>query len=90
MTDFLLCHEKLEKMMGDEVDLLLWLEDDVILMEDFFPSLTSILSQHRARLDRAPWLDIKLYLKPGLRGESGFVSSTSTLSRYSLIFSDIL
>ena len=72
-------------MMGDDVELLLWLEDDVVLMENFFPSLTSILSHHRARLDRAPWLDIKLYLIPGLRGESGFVSSS--LSRYSLIFS---
>ena len=77
MTDFLLCQEELEKMMGDDVELLLWLEDDVVLMDNFFPSLTSILSHHRARLDRAPWLDIKLYLIPGLRGGSGFVSSTS-------------
>ena len=54
--------------MGDDVDLLLWFEDDVVLMENFFPTLTSILTHHTGRLARAPWLDIKLYLIPGLRG----------------------
>ena len=54
--------------MGDDVELLLWFEDDVVLMENFFPTLTSILTHHTGRLARAPWLDIKLYLIPGLRG----------------------
>ena len=55
-------------MMGDKVDLILWFEDDVVLMDKFFPTLTSILTHHSARLARGPWLDIKLYLIPGLRG----------------------
>ena len=54
--------------MGDDVELILWLEDDVVLMENFFPTLTSILDHHTEKLARAPWLDIKLYLIPGLRG----------------------
>ena len=73
MTDFILCHEELEKLMGDNVDLILWFEDDVVLMDKFFPTLTSILSHHTARLARHPWLDIKLYLIPGLRGGSGSI-----------------
>ena len=73
MTDFILCHDELEKMLGDDVDLLLWFEDDVVLMENFFSTITSILTHQTARLARAPWLDIKLYLKPSLRGESDFI-----------------
>ena len=57
-------------MMGDKVDLILWFEDDVVLMDKFFPSLASILTHHRGRLGRGPWLDIKLYLIPALRGQS--------------------
>ena len=56
--------------MGDNADLILWFEDDVVLMDKFFSTLTSILTHHTARLARDPWLDIKLYLIPGLRGES--------------------
>ena len=56
--------------MGDSADLILWFEDDVVLMDKFFPTLTSILTHHKARLARDPWLDIKLYLIPGLRGKT--------------------
>ena len=70
MTDFILCHDELEKMMGDSADLILWFEDDVVLMDKFFPTLTSIMTHNTARLSRDPWLDIKLYLIPGLRGKT--------------------
>ena len=73
MTDFILCYDELEKMMGDDVDLILWFEDDVVLMDKFFPTLTSILTHHTARLARDPWLDIKLYLIPALRGGSASI-----------------
>ena len=67
-------------MMGDKVDLILWFEDDVVLMDKFFPSLTSILTHHTARLARQPWLDIKLYLIPALRGGSGLIIPQPQLS----------
>ena len=44
------------------------LEDDVILMKDFFSTLLSSISLHRHRLSSAPWLDIKLYKLARLRG----------------------
>ena len=56
--------------MGDSADLILCFEDDVVLMDKFFPTLTSIMTHHTARLARDPWLDIKLYLIPGLRGKT--------------------
>ena len=69
VEDFIICHDELEKHLGPHVDTLLWLEDDLVLMDNFFPSLTSIMTHGRGRLSRAPWLDIKLYLHPRLRGQ---------------------
>ena len=60
----------MEQQLGSDVDHLLWLEDDVILMENFFSTLSSILAHQRDRLTSVPWLDLKLYLNPRLRGKT--------------------
>ena len=70
VEDFILCHDELETHLGPEVETILWLEDDVVLMDNFFPTLTSIMTHDRERLSRVPWLDLKLYLSPRLRGQS--------------------
>ena len=50
VEDFIICHDELEKHLGPHVDTLLWLEDDLVLMDNFFPSLTSIMTLGRGRL----------------------------------------
>ena len=70
VQDFIICHDEVEQQLDSDVDHLLWLEDDVILMENFFSTLSSILAYHRDKLTTVPWLDLKLYLNPRLRGKT--------------------
>ena len=68
VKDFVLCYEAIENKINEDVKHLLWLEDDVILMEDFFSTLSSIMTFREILLQSQKWLDIKLYLNPRLRG----------------------
>ena len=68
VKDFVLCHEAIENEINEDVKYLLWLEDDVILMEDFFSTLSAIMSFRKLILQSQKWLDLKLYLNPRLRG----------------------
>lgn len=68
VRDFILCHAAIENEISEDVKYLLWLEDDVILMEDFFSTLSSIMTFRKLLLQSQKWLDIKLYLNPRLRG----------------------
>ena len=67
--DLAVCHAALEDRLDAGVSTILGLEDDVLLMPSFFPTLASILALHASRLARQPWLDVKLYLTPRLRGK---------------------
>ena len=67
-NDFLICHDAVEKEIGSNVQTILWLEDDVVLMDNFFSTLYSLLNFRRSRLQSEAWLDIKLYALPRLRG----------------------
>ena len=66
--DFLFCHGAVEAVISESVETVLWLEDDVVLMDNFFSTLYSLLNLRRSRLQSAAWLDIKLYALPRLRG----------------------
>ena len=68
VKDFVLCHDAIENEINVDVKYLLWLEDDVILMKDFFSTLSSIITFREKTLQSQRWLDIKLYLNPRLRG----------------------
>ena len=68
VKDFVLCHDAIENEINVDVKYLLWLEDDVILMKDFFSTLSSIITCREKTLQSQKWLDIKLYLNPRLRG----------------------
>jgi hypothetical protein len=67
-ADFSLCCSLIEDELPPSVEYVLLLEDDVLLMDGFFPILLAWLSLHREALAEHPWLDIKLYLSPRLRG----------------------
>ena len=66
--DFLTCHGAVEAVINKSVETIIWLEDDVVLMEHFFSTLFSLLNFRRSRLQSMTWLDIKLYAPPRLRG----------------------
>ena len=66
--DFALCFSLLEKRLPPETEYVLVLEDDVILMKNFLSTLTGWMMFHQEVLAALPWLDIKLYLNPRLRG----------------------
>ena len=66
--DLVFCSNQLEKMLPKSVEHILILEEDAVLMEDFFSTLLTWMSFHSERLQSEPWLDIKLYLNPRLRG----------------------
>ena len=71
VADFLVCHDSIQSHIEDsglKPDYFLWLEDDIILMENFFYTLHSALRFQMEKLSTKPWLDIKLYLMPRLRG----------------------
>ena len=64
--DLVFCSNQLEKMLPKSVEHILILEEDAVLMEDFFSTLLSWMSFHSERLQSEPWLDIKLFLNPRL------------------------
>ena len=66
--DLVFCSNQLEKMLPKSVEHILILEEDAVLMEDFFSTLLAWMSFHSDRLQSEPWLDIKLYLNLRLRG----------------------
>ena len=66
--DFVVCHQEVEDYLGSQVKYLLVIEDDVMLMPSFFSTLSSILTFYTAKMASSPWLDLKLYLTPRLRG----------------------
>ena len=66
--DLVFCSNKLEKMLPKSVEHILILEEDAVLMDNFFSTLLAWMSFHSERLQSEPWLDIKLYLNPRLRG----------------------
>ena len=66
--DFITCHGAVEAVINKSVETIIWLEDDVVLMEHFFSTLFSLLNFRKSRLQSITWLDIKLYAPPRLRG----------------------
>ena len=63
--NFLQCVEN--TISDPNVHFILTLEDDIVLMDDFFSTVFSIIKLHERKL-RTFWLDIKLYKNPRLRG----------------------
>ena len=68
VRDFVACHRDMLEELKNDVKYVLCLEDDVALMDNFFPTLSSILSFRGSRLITNPWLDIKLYVMPRMKG----------------------
>ena len=69
-SDFVGCVSRLMSAYppdGDN-DLLLVLEDDALIVEDFFITLSSILGFHLPSYQQGEWLDIKLYTPPKWAG----------------------
>ena len=92
MSDFLVCHDSVQHHInnsGKKFDFFLWLEDDVILMQNFFATLQSALRFKKDKLYGKKWLDIKLYTLPRLRGYAWdmipFVEVMSTSALFSLL-----
>ena len=48
--------------------MLLVLEDDALIVEDFFATLSSIIQFHLPSYQQEDWLDIKLYSPPKWAG----------------------
>jgi hypothetical protein len=68
--DFVGCVTRMfsEYLPSSDSDLLLVLEDDALIVEDFFPTLSSILQTHLPSYQQEEWLDIKLYTPPKWSG----------------------
>ena len=66
--DFIICHGAVEAVINKSVETIIWLEDDVVLMDNFFSTLFSLLNFRRSKLQSITWLDLKLYAPPRLRG----------------------
>ena len=93
VADFLVCHDSVQSYIEDgglKPDFFLWMEDDVILMENFFATLQSALSFQKEKLYKNPWLDIKLYLTPRLRGYAWDVIPILELVSTSALISTLL
>ena len=68
--DFVFCARQLEIALwnNNAVKHILILEDDAVVMDGFFYILFAWMTFHKERLQSEPWLDLKLYLNPSLRG----------------------
>merc|ERR1712142_598300 len=66
--DFSVCLKEADEEFESDVDYILILEDDVMVMPDIFSTLSSIIAYNTEKLSSSPWLDIKLYKPPRLRG----------------------
>ena len=87
--DFVFCADRMDEMLPKDVKHILILEDDTLMMEGFFSTLSAWMTFHQERLEAEPWFDIKLYLNPRLRGWAldqlplvELLSSTSLLSLF--------
>ena len=66
--DFVFCADRMDEMLPKHVEHILILEDDALVMQGIFDTLSAWMTFHQERLEAEPWLDIKLYLNPRLRG----------------------
>ena len=66
--DFVFCVDQMHQTLPQDVEHILILEDDTLVMQGFFSTLSTWMTFHQERLEAEPWLDIKLYLNPRLRG----------------------
>ena len=66
--DFVFCAGRMDEMLPKDVEHILILEDDTLVMQGIFSTLSAWMTFHQERLEAEPWLDIKLYLNPRLRG----------------------
>ena len=66
--DFVFCAGRMDEMLPKDVKHILILEDDALVMQGIFSTLSAWMTFHKERLGAEPWLDIKLYLNPRLRG----------------------
>ena len=85
--DFVFCADRMDEMLPKDVEHILILEDDMLVMEGIFSTLSAWMTYHQERLQAEAWLDIKLYLNPRLCGWAWnrlplveLLSSTSLLS----------
>ena len=67
-SDFVGCVTRLLAEASHGSDLLLVLEDDALIVEEFFPTLSSILLFHLPSYQQKDWLDVKLYTPPKWSG----------------------
>jgi hypothetical protein len=67
-SDFIGCVTRMLAEYPPVSDLLLVLEDDALIVEDFFTILSSILEFHLHSYMLDEWLDIKLYTPPKWSG----------------------
>ena len=88
IEDFLLCHEAIRQDYNPVHEL--WLEDDVVLMDDFFSTFQSILTFRKTTLSSLDWLDVKLYKTPRLRGYAWDIQPLTELVSMALLFTLIL
>ena len=84
-SDFVRCIEKVDASLHPHTSQVLVLEDDVILMRDFFSTLLSTINLHQHRLSGVPWLDIKLYKSARLRGWAWDWIPLTQLAAYSAL-----
>ena len=90
MEDFLICYNAIKNQLEFTPDIQLWIEDDVVLMENFFPTLKSILALRKPGLSTTPWLDIKLYKTPRLRGYAWDFQPLTELVSTALLFAFVI
>ena len=67
-SDFIGCVTRMLAEYPPVSDLLLVLEDDALIVQDFFTILSSILEFHLPSYQLDDWLDIKLYTPPKWSG----------------------
>ena len=66
--DFVFCADRMDETLPKDVQHILILEDDALVMQGIFSTLAAWMTFHQEKLEAEPWLDIKLYLNPRLRG----------------------
>ena len=54
VEDFLICYNAIKSQLDFTSDIQLWIEDDVVLMENFFQTLSSILALRNPGLSTTP------------------------------------
>ena len=90
VEDFLICYNAIKSHLDFTPDIQLWIEDDVVLMENFFSTLSSILAFRKPILSTSTWLDIKLYKTPRLRGYAWDFQPLTELVSTALLFAFVM